>query len=806
VSPPISEIFYPTPELKAMFGERLTYIEAVLSSQVLDACGVTHRLDAKACLKRLRHLKAEGGDTTPQLHVLYRHLEQFWDKEGAIIKQAFSLEGLIRIKGTRPLWAKPTEVAWRSNSPFLDSLYPPLQGQYRDFSVFFNERLGIPKELPTGKWVEALSELDQIGSIDERRREALAIYRRANRDLTPRFGRDEVPTPGWLSAFEADDVFLNHRDELVSNDEQLFANDAPELAALFADEADISFLAVSPEEVPRLERLLNATGVPRLSTSVIVELIEASGGRVESALTGRVRRSIPYLGRVLYAKSHERFESAVEHGLFRILRDLDVVEVPELKLSVTLAETARTTAADTAQSEGKIFIRAKARSIKDQLATELCRLLEAPLDLADTFARILMEEDADGVEDFLRVRRIGQLPADLLGALTEGKAQQPFEEQSSGSGEEEAADPDLEEPDAKPSATDVEPPAAESLPAPDDSRGSAAADSGGWPASDGTTGMTGYRRQANPAGSPPPDGASATAGYGSGLSPPHPSPQTYKGAPASQPSEQVAPEGRQQAGGSMGATEVERQVEDLPSSGAARASQHWKAGASVGPSRGSITKRGRGSRQRTKAGRLMSYTAAPGDTGETDDEDPAKAAAREALGKEAVEYFLATQASRWMSLIPMPHNNPGFDVKAVAHDGADEFIEVKGQSAAWTEAGVALTPKELETAQKYGDRYWMCVVEHLQDENRRFLYLVQNPYGLTQQFRFDSGWKTAATGQAAVPLKPAVGLRIDMPAIGRGRILSVKKSNQFYKVHVLLDGGRQTNRLFNPATMKLSAE
>lgn len=202
----------------------------------------------------------------------------------------------------------------------------------------------------------------------------------------------------------------------------------------------------------------------------------------------------------------------------------------------------------------------------------------------------------------------------------------------------------------------------------------------------------------------------------------------------------------------------------------------------------------------------MSYAAGPGTADRPDVDDPAKAAARVAMGLAAVEYFLATQATRWKSLFPMPHNNPGFDVRAVAHDGIDEFIEVKGQGAGWTEDGVALTPKELMTAQENGDRYWLCVVEHVYDEKRRALYLLQNPFGLTQQFRFDSGWKSAALSQVAVPLKPEVGLYVDIPGLGRGRILSFKKANQFYKLHLILDGGRQANRLFNPATMKLSVE
>lgn len=811
VSPPISEVFYATPELKALFGDRLVYIDAILGTQILDACGVTHRLDAKACLKRLRQLKTEGGDTTPQLQALYRHLEQFWDKDGAVIKQAFALEGLIRIKGTRPVWARPTEVAWRSNGPFLDSLYPPLQSQYRDFSAFFNEKLGIPKELPTGKWVEALSRLEQIESVDERRREALAIYKRANRDLSPRFGRDEVPTPDWIGTFETDEVYLNQRDELISNSKKLFANDDPEMAALFVDEAEISFLAVSPEEVPRLDRLLSAAEVPRLSTSVAVELMEASDGRVESALTSKIRRAVPYLGRVLYSKSHERFENAIQRGMFRTLRHLEVVEVSELRLAITLASITRTTIADLAHSEGKILIRATARSIRDQLAMEVCKLLEAPVEIADTFARVLVEEDSEDIEDFLRVRRIGQLPADLIEALVGDDAQQTFEEESIENGEQDQSPPNNEESVDEFLAEEEELPAAEPLPTQNADRNHrtpvrvelASADEA---ASVDAAGETGPGRSPAPAGSRSPEVSPRTMNSGSESSELRPSSPSVSDAPSHRIGSQVANSGGEQASGSTELPETGGDLQLLAHTTPNGGAQRSERSASTGLPRSPRIKWGRGGRYRTKAGRLMSYADAPGDSNEAASKDQVNDTDRVALGKEAVAYFIATQAGRWKSLVPMAHENPGFDVKAVAHDGVEERIEVKGQSGAWTETGVALTPTELEFAQKYRDRYWLCVVEHMQDEKRRFLYLVKDPYGQTQQFRFDSGWKTAAIGQATVPLKPAVGLYIEMPGVGRGRILSVKKGTQLFKVHVLLDGGGQVNRLFNPTTMKLSAE
>lgn len=751
----LSDAFYPTKELLDLLGDQLPYVEATLSEKTLDACRITYRLDARACIKRLQQLKAEGGDTVKQLQAIYRNLECLWDSDSAYIKQAFVTDGLIRIKGTHSTWASPSQVAWRSNGPFMDSLYPALQGQYRDFSGFFINKLGIAKELPTEKWVEALSRLGDVESVEERRREALSIYKRANRDLTPRFGRDDdIPAPDWLDTFEGNEVFLNHRDELVSNNEQLFANDAPDLASLFRDEEDISLLGVPAEEVPRIGRLLDATSVQRLSASVVIEILEAADGRLDTTLTSKVQRSVYYFGRILYSKSHENFQHALEQGNFARLRELEVLEVPELKLSVSLDQTCRTTTAEIAQEENRILFKAGARSLKDRLAFELCKFLGAPEELADTFARVLMEESAESAEDFLKVRNIGLLPPDLQEAL-DGTAGQLFP------AEEEEYVPEGEE-------TDTDQPAeADEHPVEKFAQGR-----------DVTT-------------------TAPTTGHIAATTP-----ATPKGASAFTPSTPVPKVIEPQQPSTMTGEKPEDKT-PLVSSDVPAHTYTWDS-KGEGPVR-SRPKHKKGTQPRAKSGRLMSYAASPGDSNRPNaQEDPAKTAAREATGKAAVEYFIATQAARWKSLTPMPHNNRGFDVKAVAHDGSEELIEVKGQSAGWTEDGVALTPPELETAQQKGDRYWLCVVENVHDEKRRALYLLRNPYGLTQQFRFDSGWKSAAISNAAVPMKPDAGLHVDIPDVGHGRIQSVRKKGRFFSLHVILDDGRQVNKLFNPATMKLS--
>lgn len=824
---PISQCYYPTPELRELFGERATFLDADLrNSGLLDACGVTHRLDARACIKRLQQLKAEGVDTMPQLHALYRNLERFWDKESSYIKQAFRQESLIRVKGTHPVWALPDEVTWRRSSPFLDSLYPPLEGQYRDFASFFQDKLGVPRSLPTGKRVEALLRLGMLESPEERKREASEIYRRANGDLTPKFGREESISPDWLEKFEVEEVFLNHRGELVANNTGLFANDAPELAALFEDCEEISLLGVSFEDLPRMGRLLDAVGVEYLSKAVRLGVIEVLGGEVRADLTARVRQATPFVARVLYAKEHDKFEAAVSAGLFSRLRGIEVVEVPELKLEVSLNGVQRETTTDVATSGERILVRGGARSLKSQLAAEMCRLLGATEGMTDSVALILMAEDEGEIDDFLRVRRIAPLPTDVQRLLTdwEGDAQEASADDSSADVEEtqsvletEAAVATEGEPDIQP-ASQPETQAVGSTTL----RPSVPATQGQEPTNrierdegdpNSREGLATQRPSTGDSASNLPDipvfrtasvGRSTSRGSGSTLV----SRGSRQAEGGGQPDVDVA--SSEPSNANHASPTLQRQS---PAHAEAQAPQDllrapMRQTLPIGnPTRGGVRQRsGRGEHHKTKQGRLLSYADSPEDARRQAEADvAAEGAARNATGQAAVDHFVATQATRWKSLTPMPHNNPGFDVKAIALDGGEEFIEVKGQSGAWTQEGIALTPRELVTAEQARERYWLCVVEYVHDESQRKLYLVRDPFGLTGQFRFDSGWKSVAQSEALSLLKPEAGVHIVIPGDGKGSILSVKRKGQFYKMHVVLESGAQVHRTYNPATMKLSA-
>jgi hypothetical protein len=826
VSVPLSEAYYPTEELRTLLGGGLPYVDANLSEQMLNDCHVTYRLDAATLVKRLKQLKRNNSGTTKQVQTIYRILDdRYWKLSGTFIREAFESEGLIQLKGTDKGWFRPSEVCWRSNGSFLDSLYPPLLPRYRELQSFFLGRIAVPREVPVAQMVAALPRLADLEDPSARRAEALAIYRRANQALGPRFGRD-VNLPDWLETLQSEDAFVNQRGELVPNHERLFANNRPELAELFGDQDDISFLAIPPSEVPRLGRLLDAALIARLSDSVSVEVDDSGEGQLNSDLTDRIRRSVPYLARILYAKQPDSFAKALEAGSIASLWTFSVCEVPELHLKISLGGYSRETTTPAALGVGgRILYKQGTTFLSDRVATELSKYLGSTADTADAFARALLEDDTESVEELLRMRDVGALPEDLAAAvmqreLPSGTRVQDDDAQSTPGVDDlpQAPQSNSEEAEASQEEATTDGKTSEDA--------SNALDHHFEPASAETLG----ERQVPPASSLRPETSAPSPGTNLGV-PPHgsePTPRPSAPAPVPTASTPPAPSearmpaesGRPSSGGWTPRPPLEAdpgtpgKVGPGPAGGGngIERSRH-PGGSAPGPAARSHRTRGGSATgaapppPRTKRGRLLSYVVGPGSESHEESEgNPAKVAAREATGRAAVQYFLQTQASRWSSVTEMPHSNPGFDVLAINAAGEEEFIEVKGQSDAWTQEGVALTPTELLKAQQAGERYWLCVVEFAQSEKRRQLRLLRNPFGLTNQFRFDVGWKSAAESVTTAPTTPVKGLYIDITGVGVGRIVSVRTTGKFSNIHVILNDGKQVNRPFNPAKMTLSKE
>jgi hypothetical protein len=184
---------------------------------------------------------------------------------------------------------------------------------------------------------------------------------------------------------------------------------------------------------------------------------------------------------------------------------------------------------------------------------------------------------------------------------------------------------------------------------------------------------------------------------------------------------------------------------------------------------------------------------------------------RTALGDAAADLVCAFEREHARNPTKLAHNHPGWDidsfdvrrVESARAEGPSRMIEVKGVRGPWTRQGVALSRRQFEAAQQYGDRYWLYVVEFADDPARARVHPIHNPFARINQFWFDTGWRQLADPAEApsATCRLSVGQRIAVAGVGPGVVERVEERGALRVVHVRLDSGALVRKPFNPATM-----
>lgn len=757
----ISSAYADNEEIRSVLGNGVLFVEAKLQNQdFMDACGITYKVDAEACLKRLRQLKSEDIRDREQLTKIYRYLERLWEKERTAIEAGFSTDGLIRVgRGDSAKWVAPDEACWKSTgNKYFDRFFPPLDGAFRDFHGFFVKLLKVPEALSIENWLEGLKRIDEVDEAD-RQEFALFIYRRLSSMI------DSDNMPHWLDDLDIYSLLLNRRGEMVDKSEHLYADDRPELSRLFEDEEEISFLNVSSSQIPSVSTLLNALEIQRVSDVINIEVPEDIDGEINNRLTAKLREMLIPIARVIYGQSHASFKENIKNGLFNDLSNTIVRDVESLSLKVTLGEWSKETSGQSASRQKEILLDSSTRSKHDYVARELDKLLLKSRKGAEGYlGRILMAEDIEVANEYLEINSIPMLPEDEMDALF----------QSRGLLEAEVVEPIIDENFINSDTDEV------------------TGDNTGKAHSSSDVNPINYNHsEPSPKFEPEEDYDSLADANAQAANhaerPKHNDAKTENEIKSGQ-SENVAPDIEQ---------------ENQPYNAAASYSHSSTAHNPQTHHKKNHSKQ----KATTKSGRLLSYAEPKSSKDEQSvSPDSALSDRKKAIERAAIDYFIVNAANQWRKVEEMPPNNPGFDFLAEAFDGNQEYIEIKGQSGAWTEEGVALTPKELQTAIRHGEHYWLCVVEYAQDQDRRRLWLVQDPFGKADQFRFDRGWQDVADRNTNKSMSPAAGLYVTNPEFGKAKILEVIGTGVLTKLRLEFEDKSTETKIFSPATMTVSED
>ena len=702
--------------VRAVFGPSVAYLDAdVTNPEFLDTVGVTHRVDAAGCIKRLDQLSSAERVNNKDVKLIYRELERLFEKDETLIVSAFSEMARIYVPGLGK-WFRSNEVVWESSGAFVDAQYPPLSGTYREHQTFFCQFLQVSRQVTESALVHALKKLDEYGATHEDRKiEAVKIYRRLARSFRNEMSSEPGAEPDWIEALQKEPVFLDHLDRLVDVSNDIYIGDDVRLADAFKAHERISLLAVDAWQVPQFDDLLTRCGMKRLSAVATYRQSTLDGGSLDAEATHRVRQRSNDVMRVFYARAHGVFERANKQGLWHALGSIEVRTVADLQVEAEVSAHCVRVATDIYRHDRVIYLQAGARGKYDKLAQELCLFLGAkPDDLAEGVYRVLTALGEDDLRDFFEVKGVPQIPGEELPGLF-------VEDKTPPAGEAEPVKGRVEQ-----SQTDL------------------------------------LERSGQ-----------------------------VDSAPQNEliPSFGAANDGDQQF--------VEPTLPQAIGSLLAEA----PAGDSASSSTTISTTPRRREPERRSTGRLLSY-AEPSSRSEREVTNDSAHEERLSIAKAAVDFVLELERQEGREVVEMPFLNEGFDIRR-GSQGTEDFIEVKGLSGSWGAEGIILTPSELRMAERQRERFWLFVVEYATDPSYRRLYKIQDPFGKTNQFRFDSGWKGAVAGDIEV-LEPAQGRRISIDGVGAGSILSVAEAGVLRRLNIRLDSGEEITRTYDPARMSVS--
>jgi hypothetical protein len=209
-------------------------------------------------------------------------------------------------------------------------------------------------------------------------------------------------------------------------------------------------------------------------------------------------------------------------------------------------------------------------------------------------------------------------------------------------------------------------------------------------------------------------------------------------------------------------------------------------GSSNGADRQSRRERKERSRARS---RMRSYVARDEAKVQSDaDKGGAWDEANDLVDEAAVAAVLAYERANEREPEEQSHTNPGYDVLSIGADGARRLIEVKGINGDWDGLGVKLSAVQYRFARDHPEEFWLYVVEHALDEQRRHVRPMSSPFARVDEYWFDGEWrKVCEVGASARELMLKVGARVEDARWGRGTIEAIEQRGIIKQAKVRFD-------------------
>lgn len=164
--------------------------------------------------------------------------------------------------------------------------------------------------------------------------------------------------------------------------------------------------------------------------------------------------------------------------------------------------------------------------------------------------------------------------------------------------------------------------------------------------------------------------------------------------------------------------------------------------------------------------RMISYVETYGPLVSPNSNTDNKSKRAQQIGQRAEEIVKDYLAGTGFSVIHRGGTNPGYDIEAIDEETNEIFfVEVKGVALNWNLRGVALSKTQMQKCLKYGDNFWLFIVEYV--FGQPILHKLVNPHSKIDFYCFDSNWKLHQhpNDEFGITFNPKVPSSLKLPDI-----------------------------------------
>ncbi|SMC73687.1 DUF3883 domain-containing protein [Polynucleobacter kasalickyi] len=174
----------------------------------------------------------------------------------------------------------------------------------------------------------------------------------------------------------------------------------------------------------------------------------------------------------------------------------------------------------------------------------------------------------------------------------------------------------------------------------------------------------------------------------------------------------------------------------------------------------------------------------------------------ESIAREAVCQY---EKERGRDPEEMALNQPGYDIiSRNPRSDSKRYIEVKGVSGEWNNTGVGLSSLQFNHSLKYGNQYWLYVVEFVSDPKCIHVYPICNPSAKVTKFMFDGNWRYTVIDESPDPKRALKkGAKIEHTELGLGVIDAIELKGSSFFIWVNFTNKGLRGLAYNETVMKI---